>query len=90
MGVVLKIVATIYLAIIWGTVVRVFYIPYVPNIYFTELGLQIFLIVFAISSSVPAAALFGFGQVVGDVRAMRGHLKAMRKYYEPNDKFDGM
>jgi hypothetical protein len=41
--------------------------------------------------SIPAVALFAFGQVVGDVRIMRnnaqlqsGHLRAMRAYYEPD------
>ena len=34
--------------------------------------------------SIPAVALFAFGQVVGDVRAMRQHLRVMRNYYEPD------
>lgn len=40
--------------------------------------------------SIPAIALFAFGQVVADVRTMRNnsraqtdHLEAMRSYYEP-------
>ena len=46
----------------------------------------------AIGPSIPAVALFAFGQVVGDVRIMRNntrlqceHLKAMREYYEPSN-----
>jgi hypothetical protein len=44
----------------------------------------------AVGLSIPAVALFAFGQVVGDVRIMRNHariqsdhLQAMRAYYEP-------
>jgi len=38
----------------------------------------------AIGASIPAAALYAFGQVVEDVRQSRDHLAAMRKYYEPS------
>ena len=37
-----------------------------------------------IGLSIPAAILFAFAQVVGDVRVMREHLRVMRTYYEPN------
>ncbi|MFN3351669.1 MAG: hypothetical protein ACK41X_22175 [Pseudorhodoplanes sp.] len=43
-----------------------------------------------ITLSIPAVALYAFGQVVADVRTMRqrmekseSHLFAMRSYYEP-------
>jgi hypothetical protein len=52
--------------------------------------LGIIAFVIAIGLSIPAIALFAFGQVVGDVRIMRNHariqsdhLQAMRSYYEP-------
>lgn len=40
--------------------------------------------------SIPAAALYGFGQIVGDVRQMRddarltlNNIRVVRRYYEP-------
>lgn len=46
-------------------------------------GATFLLFLGAVLLSIPAIALYAFGQVVGDVRIMAGHLAAMRKYYEP-------
>ena len=56
-------------------------------------GANVITFMIAIGLSIPAVALFAFGQVVGDVRIMRNnaqlqseHLRAMRAYYEPNSR----
>lgn len=40
-------------------------------------------VVVGLVATVPAAGLFAFAQLVEDARAIRGHLAAMRRYYEP-------
>jgi len=83
MALFLKIVSAVYLAVVWLLFIAVAMRP-------TGLGSDYtvalaFLI--AVSLSVPAVALFAFGQLVGDVREMTGHLAAMRGYYEPRRDF---
>lgn len=87
MAIVLKVVSGLYLAFIWMVFAIAASTPMPPS-----LGgaghLLTFLI--AIGLSVPAVALFAFGQVVGDIRIMRdlarqqsNDLHAVRRYYEP-------
>lgn len=77
----LKIVSGIYLVFVW-LVFLVAISVQMPRSLGGEL-VNVYLFFIAITLSIPAVALFAFGQVVGDVRAMRHHLKAMRQYYEP-------
>ena len=90
MAVFLKIVSGVYLAFIWLAFALAASRPTPLSASVgTDAGhLLTFLI--AIVLSIPAAVLFAFGQIVGDVRIMRNHsrmqsdhLRAMRSYYEP-------
>ena len=91
MAIFLKIVSGTYLALVWAAFVSTFAGAHLgpPSLEPTTVHLLGFLI--ALVLSIPAAALFGFAQIVGDVRIMRNsalvhtnHLAAMRRYYEPN------
>lgn len=85
----LKIVSGFYLLIVWlgfGVFVSVPTTGYGMDALAVKVGA--FLAV--ISLSIPAVALYAFGQVVGDIRATRNHLHAMRKYYEPSQRYEGM
>jgi hypothetical protein len=87
----LKVVSGVYLAFIW----LIFFVmlstptPLTASMGSGAANVMSFMI--AVGLSIPAVALFAFGQVVGDVRIMRNnarmqsdHLQAMRSYYEPN------
>lgn len=92
----LKIVSGVYLAFIWlafflmvsmPSPLATISAPLGPN------GSSIIAFIIAIGLSIPAVAMFAFGQVVGDVRIMRNnarmqsdHLRAMRPYYEPEQR----
>ena len=85
----LKIVAVIYLVLIWLAFLLVFTQPMATEMY-SGLPLRFTALPIAITLSIPAAVLFAFGQLVGDIRVMRNesraqsdHLRAMRAYYEP-------
>lgn len=86
----LKIVSGIYLLFIWAVFAMMLNMP--TPFGSVSPGLEKVLgFLIAIGLSIPAVALFAFGQVVGDVRAMRNntrrqeeHLLAMRRYYQPN------
>jgi hypothetical protein len=87
MSVFLKIVSIVYLLLVWATFFLMIRSPEPDPIGIT--AIMYFMI--AIGLSIPAAALFAFGQLVGDVRTMRNHaeiqsdhLEAMRAYYEPD------
>jgi hypothetical protein len=80
MAVVLKIVSTLYLLILWGVFAGTLKMPVMPSAGPLE---SIMLFMLAVTFSIPAVALFAFAQVVGDVRATRNHLAAMRRYFEP-------
>jgi len=95
MALFLKAVSGLYLILIWLVVALVFASP-VPALAGTVgsdgLAKAILLLV-AVGLSIPAAVLFGFAQIVGDVRTMRSlaksqndHLTAMRRYYEPQGR----
>src|ERR1700710_1616725 len=86
----LKVVSGVYLAFVWLVFFMMLKTPLPVN---SSLGSDapVFAFLVAIGLSIPAVALFAFGQVVGDVRVMRNntklqseHLKAMRAYYEPS------
>ncbi|MDB5824130.1 MAG: hypothetical protein JWR21_2834 [Herminiimonas sp.] len=89
MATILRIVSAIYLIFIWVVFFGTMNVPTpmasVPD---TTVKLMVFSI--CVGLSIPAVALFAFGQVVADVRVMRNnarlqteHLDAMRTYYEP-------
>lgn len=89
----LKIVSGVYLVFVWLTFVMMVKTPIAgaPALSGFESALA-FLI--AVALSIPAVALFAFGQILGDVRTTRdnsraqlSHLAAMRRYYEPNSQF---
>jgi hypothetical protein len=85
----LKIVSGVYLVLVWLAFAGTFAGYHGPE----SLGnnaTHILAFFIAVGLSIPAAILFGFAQVVGDVRVMRNcavrqvnHLAAMRRYYEP-------
>jgi hypothetical protein len=95
MAVFLKFVSGVYLIFVWFICAVILLGPSIglrtglePNVGIT--GMQVLAIFSAIGLSIPAVALFGFAQIVGDVRIMRNnarlqneHLAALRRYYEP-------
>jgi hypothetical protein len=87
----LKVVSGVYLVVVWLTFAGVISTPTpLTGPLGSDAMVKIFAFMIAIGLSIPAVALFAFGQVVGDVRIMRNnarlqseHLQAMRAYYEP-------
>jgi hypothetical protein len=90
----LKIVSGIYLAFVWFVA---FIAISVPPPVAASIGsgnaVAVITILIAVGLSIPAVALFAFGQVVGDVRVIRNnarlqsdHLRAVRSYYEPEQR----
>jgi len=81
----LKIVSGVYLALVWLSFVLMVMVSGAttgasvggPTVF------NLLAFIACITLSIPAVALYAFGQVVGDVRAMRRHLRAMHNYYEP-------
>ena len=90
MSLFLKAVSGTYLILVWLVAAAVM-ITHLIDVKVGTHGLaNLITILIAISSSIPAAVMFGFAQIVGDVRVMRNnsmiqssHLTAMRRYYEP-------
>ena len=82
MSVFLKIVSGLYLAFIWLVFALVVYLPTSAGQYSHQVIVSLAFLI-AIALSVPAAILFAFAQIVGDIRVMREHLRVMRTYYEP-------
>jgi hypothetical protein len=95
----LKIVSGVYLVIVWS----IFMVMVASSTNaFVSLGIHpgqanlnplipVLSFLSAVVLSIPAVALFAFGQVVGDIRIIRNnsrlqsnHLDAMRSYYEPS------
>ncbi len=89
----LKVVSGVYFASVWFAFFLTVSTPSPLTSISAPLGPNgsgIIAFAIAIGLSIPAVALFAFGQVVGDVRIMRNHvrmqsdhLQAMRAYYEP-------
>lgn len=91
MALFLKIVSGVYLAFVWLAFFLALSAPTPLNASLGSGLANIVAFLIAVGLSIPAVALFAFGQVVGDVRIMRNnarlqseHLQAMRAYYEPN------
>jgi hypothetical protein len=82
MALFLKTVSAFYLLVVWGVFAGTLKMPIVPSAGPLE---PVILFILAVAFSIPAVALFAFGQVVGDVRASRNHLAAMRRYYDPKN-----
>jgi hypothetical protein len=84
----LKIFSGFCLFLIWVPTIFVFFIPLAelpPSITPQQVVLvKLAAIAIAIVSSVAPVALYAFGRLVGDVRAVREHLSVMRRYYEPD------
>lgn len=91
----LKIVSGIYLAFVCFVAFIAISVP--PPGVAASVGSSnlaaVITILIGVGLSIPAVALFAFGQVVGDVRIMRNnarlqseHLRAMRSYYEPEQR----
>ena len=89
----LKIVSGVYLVFVWLVFFLTLSVSTPLNASVGSAGANVITFMIAIGLSIPAVALFAFGQVVGDVRIMRNnaqlqseHLRAMRAYYEPNSR----
>jgi HAMP domain-containing protein len=91
----LKAVSVVYLVVIWliAAVVLVASVSVPQTPPEIRLAVQLVTIGTAIILSVPAAALYAFGQLAGDVRQMRddaraslNNLRAIRRYYEPEQQ----
>lgn len=93
----LKIVSGVYLAFVWLAFFLALSAPQLPSSYGPlgsgNAGVHVLMFLIAVGLSIPAVALFAFGQVVGDVRITRNyartqaeHLQAMRRYYEPEQR----
>ena len=91
MAIFLKAVSGFYLILIWVGVVAAWSKPTpLAGTVGTGDAANFLVLLIAVSLSIPAAILFGFAQIVEDVRAMRKlaktqneSLTAMRRYYEP-------
>jgi len=91
MATILRVISGLYLIFIWLVCVGAMNAP--PSVT-ASLGsdtvVKLMTFTIFVGLSIPAVALFAFGQVVADVRTMRNnsrtqteHLDAMRSYYEP-------
>lgn len=87
----LKAVSGIYLFFVWASCAMAIAHPTPLSASVGgESAANVLIVMLCIGLSIPAVALFGFAQIVGDVRAIRNsarlhgdHLAAMRRYYEP-------
>lgn len=86
----LKVVSGIYLIFVWLVFVLMATTP-AANAYVGSGG-SIIAFAAAIGLSIPAAIIYAFGQIVGDIRQMRddarvslNNIRVMRRYYEPDD-----
>jgi hypothetical protein len=87
----LKAVSGTYLFFVWLTAVVVITHPSpIDATVGGHAAANLLTVLIAISLSIPAAIMFGFAQIVADIRIIRNHaqmqsdhLTAMRRYYEP-------
>lgn len=81
MAIFLKVVSGLYFLFVWLIAFLILMTP------IDQLGLSVWhtpaTVMIAVTLSLPAAALYAFGTLVGDTRKIRNHLAAMRSYYEP-------
>jgi hypothetical protein len=87
----LKVVSGVYLVFVWLAFFIAVSTPTPLNASLGSNGAHVLTFMIAVGLSIPAVALFAFGQVVGDIRIIRNQaqmqsdrLRAMRSYYEPN------
>jgi hypothetical protein len=89
----LKIVSGVYLVCVWLPVLAFFTGLHTPSLDASlgNTGVKLLGFLIAVVLSIPAVAMFGFAQIISNVRSMRNsiriqgdHLAAMRRYYEPN------
>lgn len=89
----LKTVSGLYLFLVWLIIAMAISRPVSPLAGTVGSGeaASVIVLFVGIVFSIPAAVLFGFAQIVDDVRTMRklaksqnDQLTAMRRYYEPN------
>lgn len=85
----LKFVSGFYLLFVW----LIFVMSLATPVAGAYAGGPFLAFLMAIGLSIPAAVLFAFGQIVGDIRQMRddtrtslNNLRVMRRYYEPSDQ----
>jgi hypothetical protein len=91
MATVLRVVSAIYLVFVWLVFVGALNAPSsITASVGSDSTVKLMVFTICVGLSIPAVALFAFGQVVADVRTMRNnsrlqteHLDAMRSYYEP-------
>jgi hypothetical protein len=91
MSIFLKVISGLYLVLVWFAFASTFVGVHVGPSSLDDDTVHILGFFIALVLSIPAAALFGFAQIIGDVREMRNtlwlqadHLAAMRRYYEPH------
>lgn len=91
MATLLRIISAIYLIFIWVAFFGAMNVsPSMTASVGSDTVVKLMTFTIFVGLSIPAVALFAFGQVVADVRTMRNnsraqteHLDAMRSYYEP-------
>ena len=91
MGIFLKIVSGVYLAFVWLIfALTLKNLGAVSSTLGGDAAAQVIAFMIAVGLSIPAAVLFGFGQIVSDIRVIRHltrtqteDLRAVRRYYEP-------
>ena len=81
----LKVFSGLYLSLIWLGAATVVAIPFPADHFAGGSGARALAVLIAATLSLPAVVVYAFAQVVSDVRQMRNHLRAMRKYYEPSE-----
>jgi ABC-type proline/glycine betaine transport system permease subunit len=93
MAVFLKLVSALYLIFVWAVFAVAVSKPFPLASSVGNETTNVITLFIAIGLSIPAVALFGFAQIVGDVRMIRNqarmqseHLRAMRAYYEPQHR----
>ena len=89
MGIFLQIVSAIYLVLVWLAAIMTLRDP-APLASTVGDAAGVFTVMIAVLLSIPAAILFGFGQIVSDIRVIRHltrtqaeDLRAVRRYSEP-------
>jgi hypothetical protein len=77
-GIILKVISAVYLLLHWAVFIGAFQKIEPSTPYTSDFGAQLLLVAIAVALSIPAIALYAFGQLVDDFRAVRTHLQAAR------------